>query len=256
MQKPVDSILSGLLLLLAGISVILLGFPTATMGQGVVVASTPLVGAIAKAAGTKEVRVISPEGTKHPPEYDLKPSDLLKFQEAKVVVYGGYERMVPKLLETSRGKNLLAIQIETETSPETLIASARKISQALGTEKEEQVWEKRFTEKLETLQKRLSPFSGKRAIVHRYASPLSKWANLYIVQMIPPGELTPRVIADAVAQKPELVVDVLHFPVARVIAENAKCKYIQIINFPGIERTKTLEDVFEYNSMQIIRAFQ
>jgi zinc transport system substrate-binding protein/iron/zinc/copper transport system substrate-binding protein len=74
--------------------------------------------------------------------------------------------------------------------------------------------------------------------------------------MIKPGELTPKGIADAVAQKPELVIDILHFPIARVIAENAKCKYIQIINFPGVEGTKTLEDVFEYNSMQLIRAFR
>jgi hypothetical protein len=164
--------------------------------------------------------------------------------------------MVSKLLETSREKNILALQIETETSPESLIASARKISRALKTEKEEQVWEKQFIEKLKTLQKKISPFSGKRAIVHQYAYSFSKWANLSILQMISPGELTPKVIADALVQKPELVVDVFHFPVARVVADNAKCKYIQIINFPGVENTKTLKDVFEYNSTQLIQAFR
>lgn len=256
MQKSANPFVSGLLLLLVEISVMLFSFPLATLAQGVVVASTPLVGAIARAAGAKEVRIISPEGTRHPPEYDLKPSDLSKLEGAKIVVYGGYERMISKLLETSREKNILLLQIGAETSPESLIASARKISRALKTEKEEQIWEKEFIEKLKALQKKISPFSGKRAIVHQYAYSFSKWANLSIVQMISPGELTPKVVADAVAQKPELVVDVLHFPVARVIAENAKCKYIQIINFPGVENIRTLEDVFEYNSIRVTKAFQ
>jgi hypothetical protein len=256
MQKSANPFVLGLLLLLVEISVMLFSFPLTTPAQEVVVASTPLVGAIARAAGAKEVRVISPEGTRHPPEYDLKPSDLSKLEGAKIVVYGGYERMISKLLETSREKNILLLQIGAETSPESLIASARKISQTIKTEKEERVWEKQFIEKLKTLQRKISPFSGKRAIVHQYAYSFSKWANLSIVQTISPGELTPKVVAEAVAQKPELVVDILHFPVARVIAENAKCKYIQIINFPGVENTKTLEDIFEYNSMQIIKASQ
>jgi hypothetical protein len=256
MQKSANRFVTGLLLLLVESSVMLFSFPLGTRAQEVVVASTPLVGAIARAAGAGEVRVISPEGTRHPPEYDLKPSDLFRFEGARIVIFGGYERMVSKLLETSRKKNILALQIETETSPESLIASTRKISRALKTEKEEQIWEKQFIERLKALQRKISPFSGKRAIVHLYAYPFSKWANLSIVQMISPGELTPKVIADAVAEKPELVVDVFHFPVARVVAENAKCKYVQVINFPGVGNTKTLEDVFEYNSSQFIKAFR
>ena len=254
MQKPDNSIL--ILILSAAFCLILLGSPIVALSQEGVIASTPLAGAIAKAAGAKEVRVLSPEGAMHPPEYDLKPSDLLKLEGAKIVIYGGYERMVSKLLEISREKNIFLLQVGTETSPESLIASARKISEVLKTEKDEQVWERQFIEELKTLQKKLSSFSGKRAIVHPYAYAFCKWANLTVVKTVNPAELTPRVVADAVAQKPDLVVDVLHFPVARVIAENAKCKYIQIINFPGVENTKTLKDIFDYNSMQIIKVFQ
>lgn len=256
MQKSANPFVSGLLLLSVEISAMLFSFPLTTPAQEVVVASTPLVGAIARAAGAKEVRVISPEGTKHPPEYDLKPSDLFEFEGAKIVIYGGYERMVSKLLETSREKNIPALQIETETSPESLIASARKISRALKTEKEEQVWEKQFIEKLKALQKKISPFSGKRAIVHQYAYSFSKWANLSIVLMISPGELTPRVVSEAIAKKPELIVDIYHFPIARVIADNSRCRYIQIINFPGIGSTQNLEDIFQYNVFQLIKAYR
>ena len=226
------------------------------MAKEMVVASTSLAGAIVKAAGAKEVRVITPGEMRHPPEYDLRPSDLLKFEGADIVVYGGYERMVSKLLETSKNKNILAIQIDTGTSPENLMVQARKIAAVLKTEKEEQIWEEGFLRKLEGLKEKLSPFSAKRTVVHRFAQPFAKWAGLSIVQVIAPGELTPKAIAEALVQKPDLVVDMLHFPTAQTIAENAKCKYIHVINFPGVEYTKSLEDIFKYNSTQLINAFR
>lgn len=231
-------------------------FPAISFAKGVVVASTSLAGAISKAAGAKEVREMTPSEMRHPPEYDLKPSDLYKFEGADIVVYGGYERMVQKLLETSKNRNILAIQIDTETSPENLMNQVRKISKMLGTEKERQVWEERFVERLKLLQKKISPYSGRKAVVHRFAQPFARWAGLHVAQIISPGELTPKVIADAIVQKPEIVVDILHFPIAKVIAENGKCRYIQVINFPGVENTKTLEDLFEYNSTQLLKVFQ
>jgi len=231
-------------------------YPSTLLAKEIVVASTSLVGAIAKAAGAKEVRIISPAEMRHPPEYDLRPSDILKFEGADIVIYGGYERMTQKLLETSKNRNILAIQIDTETSPENLIHQVRKISKILRTEKEAKAWEVGFIDRLNFLKKKISFTSGKKAVVHRFAQSFSKWAGLHLVQIISPGELTPKVIADAVAQKPELVVDILHFPNAKVIAENAKCKYIQVINFPGIKNTDTLDDLFEHNSTQLLRLFQ
>jgi zinc transport system substrate-binding protein len=224
--------------------------------QEVVVASTSLTGAIAKAAGAREVRVLTTGDISHPPEYDLKPSDVLKFEGANIVVYAGYEKMVPKLLETSRSKNLLALRIDTTTSPENLMTQARKMAEILKNEQEERAWEQRFLAELKDLQKKLSPFLGKRAIVHLHAQPFSRWAGLNVVQVIPAGELTPKSVADAIAQKPELVVDILHFPVAKMIAENAKCRYVQVINFPGVDNTVTLEDIFKYNSNRLVKSFQ
>src|SRR4030042_3351651 len=102
----------------------------------------------------------------------------------------------------------------------------------------------------------LSPLQEKRAIVHRFAQPFAQWAGLQIVQIVSPGELTPKVIGDAIAKNPELVVDIYHIPVANVIEENARCKYVQVINFPGVKNTKTLEDIFEFNSSQLFNVFQ
>ena len=236
------------LILLAGIA----GQVTAQT----VVASTSLTGAIAKAAGASEVRILTPAGAKHPPEYELKPSDLLKLEGANVVLYAGYERMVSRLAETSKNKNLVAIQVNTVMSPDNIIAQTRKVAAALHTETQQQLWEKSFMEKLNGLKTKLAPFAGKSAVVHLQAQPFARWAGLSVVQVISPGELSPKAMTEAIGKNPDIVVDILHFPVARVIADNARSRYAQLINFPGVDNTATLDDVFEYNTLQIVRAFQ
>ena len=234
---------------------LLMVMPSPGVAGQVVVASTSLTGAIAKAAGAQEVRVLTPADVKHPPEYDLKPTDLLKLEGADVVVYAGYERMVSKLVETSRNKQIVAIQVDTTLSPENLIAQVHKVAASLKTEREAGAWEKSFLQTLGLLKNRLAPVAGKRAVVHWHARPFAAWAGLSVVQVIPMGELTPRVIADAVAQKPDVVLDILQSPIAGTIAENAKSKYVQIINFPGVEKTASLEDIFAYNTNQLLKAF-
>jgi zinc transport system substrate-binding protein len=235
----------------------LLAMPTFADAAGqVVVASTALAGAIAHAAGAQEVRVLTPADAKHPPEYDLKPTDLLKLEGADVVIYAGYERMVSKLVETSRNKQMVAIQVDTTLSPETLIAQVHKVAGVLKTEREAGAWEKSFLQALGLLKNKLASIAGKRAVVHWHARPFATWAGLSVVQVIPMGELTPRVIADAIAQKPDVVLDILQSPVARTIADNAKSRYVQIINFPGVEKTASLDDIFAYNTSRLLKAFQ
>ncbi len=221
-----------------------------------VVASTSLAGAIARAAGAKEVRVLTPSEIKHPPEYELKPSDLIKLEGVNIVIYAGYERMVEKLVDASRNKRLEIIKIDTTTSPQNLIDQTKKIAAVLNTEKEQKNWEKGFLGKLDTLKKRLALLAGKRTVVHFHTQPLAQWAGFSVVQVIPPGELSLKAVADAVAKKPDIVIDILHMPAAKVVADNAHCRYAQVINFPAIQGTTTLEDIFEFNTEQILKAFQ
>lgn len=229
---------------------------TSTLHAQTVVASTSLTGALARAAGASEVRILTPPDVKHPPEYELRPSDLAKFEGASVVIYAGYERMVRKLVETSKSKSISVVQVDTMTSPDNFISQARKIAAVLHTEKEEQSWERDFLEKLATLKSRLVAYSGKKAVVHLHAQGFVKWAGLTVVQVIMPGEISPKAVADAVAKQPDIVVDILHMPVAKVIADNARCRYAQLINFPGVEKTVTLEDIFEYDTAQVVKAFR
>jgi hypothetical protein len=73
--------------------------------------------------------------------------------------------MVQRLSETSKGKYITMIQVDTTTSPENATTQAKKIAGAIHTEKDEQIWEKAFTERLAVLKAKLAPYSGKKAIV-------------------------------------------------------------------------------------------
>lgn len=221
-----------------------------------VVASTSLTGALARAAGASSVRILTPADVKHPPEYELRPSDLVKLEWADVVVYAGYERMVQKLVEVSKSKSVTTVQVDTTTTPENFINQAKKIAAALHTERAEQTWEKGFLEKLSSLKSRLAPYAGKKAVVHLHAQGFARWAGFEIVQVVMPGEISPKAIADAVAKRPEVVIDILHMPAAKTIADNTQCRYAQLINFPGAGGTTTPEDIFEYDTAQVVKAFQ
>ena len=254
-HKCAESFSAIVVALLVGAAFLVMPPPPCAAGQ-VVVASTSLAGAVARAANAQEVRVLTPADVRHPPEYDVKPTDLLKLEGADIVVYAGYERMVSRLVDTSRNKRIIAIQINTEASPENLISQVQKVAAALKTEKEAHAWEKSFREDLAVLKVKLNPLRDKRVVAHWHARPFAAWAGLSVVQTVRPGELTPRVIADAIGQKPDAVIDILHAPVAKPIADNAKCRYIQVINFPGVANTVTLEDIFEYNTNQLLKAFR
>jgi zinc transport system substrate-binding protein/iron/zinc/copper transport system substrate-binding protein len=244
------------LCLAVAMSLVVFGSGASELSAQTVVASTSLTGALANAAGATEVRILTPPDVKHPPEYELKPSDIAKFDGASAVVYAGYERMVQKLVEVSKSKGVSEVRVDTTTFPENLIAQARKIAGVLHTEKAEEAWEKGFLEKLAVLKEKLAPYAGKKAVVHLQAQGFTKWAGLSVVRVIMPGEISPKAVADAIAKQPDVVVDILHMPVAKIISENARYRYVQLINFPGVDKTATLEDVFEYDTAQIVRAFQ
>jgi hypothetical protein len=70
-----------------------------------------------------------------------------------------------------------------------------------------------------------------------------------------PGEISPNAVAEAKAKRPDIVLDIIDMPAARMIAGNVRCPYAALITFPGAEKTATLEDILEYDTVQILKAF-
>jgi len=79
------------------------------------------------------------------------------------------------------------------------------------------------------------------------------WLGLDVVGTFGPGEPSPAVVLDLIKKKPAMVIDNYHNPGGKALAESLGVPYVVLINFPGKDGTRTIEDVFLYNEKAILR---
>jgi hypothetical protein len=220
-----------------------------------VVASTSWTGAIARAAGAAEVTVIAPMELKHPPEYEIKPSDLDAVSGASLVVYGGYEKFAKRLAETSGGAGVYEMKIFTDNVPAVLKAEAKKIADQIGTADAYERWAASFDPFAAAMRGRvMAAYPNRRAAVHKMLKAYAEWLGFEVVGTFGPGEPSPAVVLDLVRKRPDVIIDNYHNPSGKPIAESLKAPLAVLINFPGPGGTKTLEDVFSYNERAFLDA--
>lgn len=217
-------------------------------GQSVV-ASTSWTGAFAQLAGADEVRVLAPYDMTHPPEYELRPSDLRSVAQADYVVYAGYETMVERLLATADDSEAEAIQIVTVHSEPVLRRSVSTIASALGTET---VAEQRLEELLSVLDRwradvREYGLDEERVIVHFHQRALAEDLGMNVVGVFGPAPLEARQIDELSKLEPALIIDNGHNPIATPLLETTEARTTTWYNFPGIQDTRTLFDIFALN---------
>lgn len=218
-----------------------------------VIASTSWVQAFAIVAGAKNVVTIAPFELQHPPEYEIKPSDLLAVQHASLIVYSGYEKFAKKLAETAQNKNLRILAVYTDNVPSTIIAESKKIAEALGTTAEQAKWAQSFTSFTENLRSEVAALPDKKVVVQAYMKTFVDWLGLDVVGTFGPGEPSPAVVLDLIKKKPAMVLDNYHNPGGKALAESLGVPYVLLINFPGKDGTRTIEDVFLYNEKAILQ---
>lgn len=231
------------------------GMLSAQVREKQVVASTSWTAAIASAAGARNIRIIAPLDLKHPPEYEIKPSDLEALHSADLVVYSGYEKFAQRLAETAAGRGTTVLQVYTDNLPPVFKREALKVAEALGTVEKYRSWEASFDAELELMRGRLAQaYPDRRAAVHRYLATLAEWLGFEVVGTFGPGELSPQVLLNLTRLKPAVVIDNWHNISGKALAESLPCAYVELINFPGRDGTATVEDVFAYNERNFIAA--
>ena len=222
-------------------------------GEKVIVASTSWVAAIAEAAGAKNVRILAPVELKHPPEYELRPSDLTLVSRADFVLYAGWERFAQKLTETA-GSKAVIVKVRTDNDPIVLKEEAEKLASMFGTEESFRSWRSDFDRLTGDIQLKVrQAYPDRRAVVQRMQLPFVKWLGFDVIGEYGPAEPSPALILDLARLKPVLVIDNYHGPSGIPIAEAARVPYAELINFPGKDGTKTLADVFQYNMEVLIK---
>lgn len=218
-----------------------------------VLASTSWTAAIARAAGAAEVSTIAPADIRHPPEYELKPSDLLKAKDADVIVYAGYEKFAQRLAETASANGRASLRLVTDNRPESLVAESAKLAVLLGTKPAQAAWADGFRAYAESVRKRVqAAWPKRRAAAQTSLKPWMEWMGFEVVGVFGPGEPSPAQMLELLKAKPDIVIDNYHNPSGAALAESLKAPYAVLINFPGKDGTSSLEDVYAYAEKELL----
>ena len=222
--------------------------------EKIIVASTSWVAAIAEASGARNVRVLAPVELRHPPEYELRPSDIAVISRADFVLYAGWERFAQKLVETA-GSGATLVRVRVDNEPEMLKNEAEKLAALFGTEESFRAWRTEFDILTGDIRLRVQEaFPDKRAVVQRMHLRFIRWLGFDIVGEYGPAEPSPALILELARLTPALVIDNYHGPSGMPIAAAARAPYAELINFPGKDGTRTLFDVFRYNANVLLNA--
>ena len=223
--------------------------------ESVVVATSSWTAAYVEAAGVENIVVLAPFEMDHPAEYELRPGDIAKLMNVKVIVYAGYEVMTERLkkgLDIPEDKLLL---IDTDYSYEKIEKSVMSIAARLGTESiaRENLLDIRrvFDEGCKAVND--NNIAARPLVVHRFQTSLVRELGLVPIAVFGPASPEASEIAVISKIQSSLIIDNLHNPVGQPFKEVLPdARYVQLLNFPGLKGTKTLTNVIRYNISQII----
>ena len=190
--------------------------------------------AFVAAAGSDADQIASAD-MKHPPEYELKPSDVIKINKSDLLVFAGYEVMMKTVFDSFNIPEDKLVKIKTSYAPAVLEESVMKIASKTGTEDEASVniaeYKKVFRSAVNKLKD--NGLYGKPVIVQFHLKPLINALGFKIIGVIGPGPLEVSQIAEMGKLKPELIIDNAHNPAAGPVSEITGVKTVELINFPG-----------------------
>ncbi len=227
-----------------------------------VVASTSWVAALAYGAGAAEVHVLAPYEMQHPPEYELRPSDLTAVAEAEVIIYAGYETMVDKLKEVAENGSIKTVQVRTDNDPENLKKAITAIGAALGREAQAEAEVRRIQEFYTDWRRELKDLGwfGAPAAVHRFQEDVGGALGFRIQESFGPAPLEAPAIAALTESGIRLVIDNSHNPVAEPLrktladkgkgsegADKGEVPVVALANFPQDAEEPELWSVLEEN---------
>lgn len=232
---------------------------TAASGKSFV-ATNSWTAAYAKAAGVKNIIQLAPSEMVHPPEYELKPSDVIKIKNADYLVFAGYEVLMKTVFKNFKKPKESMIKIFTGYNPSLMKKSIRAIAAKAGTRKQSEKSISEIDNFFKDAKKALKKkgIYGKPVIVHFHQRPFAEALGFKVSGVFGPGPLKAKQIASLSKKQAVLIIDNAHNPMASPIAEIKKLKTVELVNFPGFKSKSeavpsTLIGVMNYNLKQLIK---
>ena len=218
-----------------------------------IVASTAWVAALAHAAGSVHITVITPPGLAHPPDYDPKPSDLLAVSRADLVLVGGYEAFVSRLRDALGAKGQL-LTVTTTYDPQVMRKELGAIAAVLGTHAQANTfadaYDAAWRASAERLRLRLRAENRKPVVVvQRFMIPWVRLLGVEPAAIFGPGPLSLEELRRIKAIAPTLIIDNAHAAPAIALAEITGARRVALVNFP--EGDESLLNVLRRNTERL-----
>ncbi|MBN2618948.1 MAG: ABC transporter substrate-binding protein [Spirochaetales bacterium] len=219
-----------------------------------IVTTTNWVAGYVTLAGEDNVYTFTPPEMVHPPEYELKPGDIVKLQNAKLIIYAGYETMVKEIKGSLNIDASKLLPITTGYDLKTIDESVLKIAKVLGKTSKAEENLALFHNEYREIKSRIieNGLDKKGVLVDFHMQSLAKEMGLNVIGVFGPGPLTPQQLVEFKNTNPAFIIDNLHATKATALQEILpQAKYVVFMNFPGQNGTISLLDVVKYNMEQI-----
>jgi hypothetical protein len=236
-------------------------FPQGTIAQQTtprVVATTAWTAAFAYVAGAQQVDLLAPIEMRHPPEYELRATDLQRLSQADLVVYAGYERMVDRLRQAIGAGAVPAVQINTTHTQQIIREAVMAIATALGTEEQARVNLREIDAFYDDWRRDLSRrgAGNHRFIIHNFQVPLMEDLGISAAGRFGPAPLEAQQIVTLSRTRGTIIIDNWHNPVSAPLQESLPPAGVAtFLNFPGHGGTITLLDVLAHNRRELQEQF-
>jgi len=198
-------------------------------GSGKIVSSTSWVASYVDLAGADSA-VLAPSNLRHPPEYELSPSDVLKVRNASYFFYAGYERMMSTIKENVTSEERVDVKVSTGNSIENVKAQAGMIASILGTTPDTDEYVDVAMNGKDDVE-RLG-IDKLKVCCHTMQLPLAKDLGLNIVATFGPSLVSAEEIEKAANGGYDIIIDNVHNPVAGPLSEVSGAKVVIWRNFP------------------------
>jgi zinc transport system substrate-binding protein len=248
------------LLVFAVFASALLGAEGVEEVQPKIMATTSWTAAFVRAAGYEDaIHVLAPYELRHPPEYELKPSDIAAVSEAEIIVFAGYEGMVSRIKEAVENTEAQMVRITTDYSLPVLEESISKLGDVLGTEA---AAGKNVAELRDFYSSWKEEIAGggdaaAEVICHFFQRPLAEELGFTVIGVFGPAPLEASELNKLAGNEPDFIIDNWHNDVGKPLLEvMPDVPAAVLINFPGHAGTERLIDVLKYNRKELGRVLR
>lgn len=217
-----------------------------------IVASTSWTALLAKTAGADSISTLAPVDMKHPNEYDFKPTDIEKVNDASTVIYSEYEPFMKQILEAAEVSDEARLIVVTENTPDMLRKQITSIAEKLGTTDTAQQALKEIDSTFEAVTAATAKLDteSKRVVAQAYMVPVAKALGYEVIGEFGPTEVTPTQAAELAALKPALIIDNFHLPQGAEIANIADRPVVELRNYPETAE-QTLVELIQENAKKL-----